>query len=207
MYSSLVPTTPTKSPVNVGWLRQNSRITDTYDDALIASWLVVATDMVENYLSRYLLTRTVTWTIADDHFPAIGTNISLVPWQWTTYIQNPVLTLPRPATSVASVKIGIWAQSPDTTLTAGTDYNLDLLTSMARLQWITNVFLDPRRDHIQIVFTTGYGDTRETIPQPILQAIILIATALYTSRGDESPNIYTPAVEALLANYRYLYFG
>lgn len=207
MYTSLVPSTPTVSPVTLSFMREHTRVTSSWDDGLLSAYLVSATEMVEMYLSRYLLTRTVTWTVSEggshDH---VGPMYSMMPWQWSSFLRQPHMQLPRPCQSVTSVVIGIWGES-DITLVEGTDYQLDLTGPLGRLRWIDSTFQNMLRDHIQIVFTSGYGAIlTNAIPPPIIHAILLITTALYTSRGDDSPLIWTPAVVSLLANYRNVYF-
>lgn len=207
MYYSLTPSTPTVSPVTVSWARSHSRISSPADDAYIGSFLTVATELVENYLSRYLLTRTVTWVIGDDHYAHNwgGLNQTFVPWQWQQFVANPVLELPRPVLTVTSVMVGLWGQS-DQAMVLDTDYQVDLTASLGRLRWITNTFANPLRDHLAITFTTGYG-TENDIPLPIRQAIILIAAQLNYNRGDTTPEIWSTAVQALLSNYRYVWFS
>ncbi len=203
MYTSLIPSTATISPLDPTFLINHSRLDQDTDEAMLDSYATVATELVENYLSRYLLNRTVTWTVSEDqtsHF----LNLALVPWQWSLYTNRPVMELPRPTSSVTSVTLGIWGTT-DQVLIQGTDYQLDTGSQFGRIRWISNTFMNPLHDHLQVVFTSGYGVGN--IPTPILHAITLMTTNLYEYRGDQMPDIWTPAVEALLAPYRLVYFG
>jgi hypothetical protein len=204
VYTSLVPATTTVCPVSTTYIRQHSRVTSTFDDNLIDQYAIVATEMVESYLSRYLLTRQATWTVSENH-NARGHALSMIPWQWSSFVANPVFDLPRPCQSVISVSVGIWDQT-DILLVEDRDYQLDLTGLVGRLRWISNAFLNPLRDHLQIVLTSGYGAVAD-VPTPIIHAITLLTTNLYTNRGDQPSEIWSPALESLLAQYRFVFFG
>lgn len=205
MYTSL-DTTPSVSPLDVAYVKSHARIYQDYDDTLLAGYLLVATELVENYLSRYLLTKTATWTTAHAHHHGFGSNqIYLMPWQWTTFLRQPVMPLPRPVSNVSTVVLGYWSKV-DATLVEGVDYRIDTATSLGRIEWISNLIMDPDKKHLQVTFSSGYGDTQAAVPVGIQHALLLLTTALYERRGDDSPEIWSPAVESLLAPHRYVWF-
>lgn len=205
MFTSLIPSTSTVCPLASSWLLRHARIDQYADLDLIGIYSIVATEMVENYLSRYLLTREATWTVATAHSPNLH-EITVTPWQWSTFLANAVWQLPRPVIDVSAVVLALWDQDP-VTLVEGTDYQIDADTSVGRLRWISNTFLSPDRSHIQVTFTSGYGSDQSAVPAPCLHAITLLTTSLYENRGDRASEIWSPAIEALLVNYRYYHFG
>jgi uncharacterized phiE125 gp8 family phage protein len=185
---------------------QHTRLMSVADSNLVQIYAQVATDLIEGYLGRYLLNRSVTWTAANDSQFTSGWNATLTPWAWSSFIAQPVLTLPRPASAIASVTVGLWGQ-PDVVLVQDADYNVDYLSAEARLRWISNGFNNTTKDHLVVVFTSGYGTTQAQIPSPILHAIALTTVALYENRGDTMPDLLSTAVMALLGNYRFFAFG
>jgi hypothetical protein len=218
MYSS-INYTPSVCPVSVDFLRKAARIDQTYDDDLIASLAITATELVEDYMSRYLITRDITWTVAHtEHYGIDGqSKLYLMPWPWTTFVALPVVPLPRPATTINSVVIGIWNETA-ITLVENTDYEIDTTAKLGRIRWISNAFENTLKNYVQVDFTSGFSanqplPTSQTdlqtayIPQRIIQAICLITTKLYESRGEDDFGIWHPGVESLLYNFRYNYFG
>lgn len=212
MYSS-ISFEPTVSPGLVPYLLTHTRIDNYYDTDYVAGLATVATEMVESYLSRFLFTKTATWTVAhtETHGLAGQHYVYLMPWPWTTFIGRPVVPLPRPCTAINSVVMGIWGESPVTLVLddgSGTgDYDVDTTALVGRIRWISNTFENSLKNYLQINFTGGYGSTVNEMPLSIRHAIALIVTNLFENRGDADFRIWTPAVEALLAPHRITYFG
>jgi uncharacterized phiE125 gp8 family phage protein len=198
---------PSTCPITSALIIQHSRIDNSADANLVALYANVATEMVESYLSRFLINRSVTWTVAESgHHHQHHRDVFLSPWPWSSFIRNPLVTLPRPASAVASVVLGVWGAS-DVTLTAGTDYVVDVTSPCGRIKWLTTAFQNSLKDHLQVTFTSGYGVDLTTVPTSIQMAIMLLTTALYENRGDTSPVVWSSAIESLLAPHRFTYFG
>jgi uncharacterized phiE125 gp8 family phage protein len=195
---------PSVCPVTTQYLRQHTRISNTYDDNMLTQYATVATEMVEHYLSRFLLTQDVVWTVARDQHQNIGASVSwMMPWQWSAITGHNIVTLPRPTTAVNSVTIGLWGETP-LVMVEGTDYLVDTTAAVGRIKWLSNAFSNAEKNYLQVDFTTGFS---AGIPAPILHAICLLVTNLYEERGDRPSGVWTPAIESLLAPYRFLYFG
>jgi uncharacterized phiE125 gp8 family phage protein len=207
MYSSLSYSI-SPCPVSSHYLMQHTRIDNFADLDLVTAYANTATQLVESYLSRFLITRDVVWTLAHHQHHGWGEHVMwLTPWPWTTFIQNPVAPLPRPATAVNSVSIGQWGESA-IQLIEGTDYQVDCTASIGRIKWISNAFKDNNlKSYLQVNFTSGFGTEQTDIPTPILHAIALLVTRLYEYRGEEDVSTWTPGIESMLSPFRFTYFG
>jgi hypothetical protein len=92
--------------------------------------------------------------------------------------------------------------------------DLTLSPAMFRPDWIGAIAqlqtVVPPVQHQQIVFVAGYGtDGTITgpIPQPIINAVLLTAAALYERRGDEADAEMPRAAQWLLDRYRIQFFA
>lgn len=206
MYSNLT-SPPSVCPVDINFLVRHARI-DNFDDGdedLLTMYALTATEMIESYLSRYLITRDVTWIASERPETSIYWQ-QVQPWQWSYFMKQSVVHLPRPASAVSQVAVGIWGE-PDTLLTEDVDYWLDLTTTVGRLRWLSSTYWTAYRDHISVTFTTGYGLTSADVPVSIRHAIALLTTALWENRGDVAPDCWNPGIEALLAAHKLSYYG
>jgi hypothetical protein len=68
---------------------------------LLATYGLVATEFVESYLSRYLLTKAATW-IASERKEDMWIWFNQ-PWQWSSFVRDAYVHLPRPIKTVTSV--------------------------------------------------------------------------------------------------------
>ena len=112
------------------------------------------------------------------------------------------------ASSPVSMALGANGQGSifhaDLTLSPA-QFRPDWIHAIAQLQTVT-----PPVQHQQIVFVAGYGtDGTVTgpIPQPIINAILLTAAALYERRGDEADAEMPRAAQWLLDRYRIQFFA
>ena len=198
---------PSPSVLDPTLSSQFTRVTAAEDIPLLYMFANTATEVVENYISRFLITRDITWTIAHNSNHSVyhsGWAQFNTNWTWMQ-LNNRWLNLPRTASAVGSVTLGIWG-GDDVQLIEGVDYDVDLSTDPGRIKlytW-TNCY---SVDHMKVVMTTGYGPTPDYVPMPIKQAVYLIAANLYENRGDSSSALITPAVEHLLANFVSPSFG
>ena len=199
---------PTEEPVSVDLARLHLRVDQTGDDALIAAYITAARSWAETYLGRALVNQQLLWTMARDQVsngsPYLSMPLSLLVlpmWMQWPLLGQQAIELPRkPVISVDSVAYGQWGQT-DTTLTAGTDYDVDPTTARLRIHPGSEVLPN---DHIAITFTTGYA--AGTIPQPISIAILMLTAFLYENRGDSGGEM-PMAAEMLLTPYRLVTFG
>lgn len=192
---SRIVTTPSQCPVDIAALRRQARVDHNYDDDLLLTYGQSATELAEEYTGRVFLTKSVTWTIAQDEEPTSRPVVLMQRYQrdW--------LHLPHSATSVEAVRIGttggeIYA------LTPGDDYYVDLATEPARIRFRVG---DPywfTTDHITVQYTTGYGPTSADVPAKIKLAILALVTGMNEHRGDTKDVAWCRAVEDLLGGHR-----
>lgn len=206
MYSNLT-SPPSVCPVDINFLLKHARIDDVdcANKELLAVYAQSATEMVESYLSRYLLSRDVVWIASERPETSVYWQ-QVQPWQWSYFARQSILHLPRPASAVSEVAVGIWGE-PDTVLVEDVDYWVDLTTTVGRLRWLSSTYWTSYRDHISVKFTSGFGPTPDAVPVGICHAIALLATAWFERRGDVGTSIWDDAVEALLAPYKLSYYG
>ncbi|HVB67972.1 MAG TPA: head-tail connector protein [Acetobacteraceae bacterium] len=210
MYASLAVTTPPAAePVSVELARLHCRIDTTDDDAILAGLITAARSWVENFLGRALIAQTLLWTVAPQS--------DLAPeriHRWPRRIHG-TLELPRaPVQSIVSVaalddNLTAWTLANPDPITGDTDYTIDLALEPARLHLdarsldALGVALPIR--HLQVSFVTGYP-TPAAVPQPIVQAILLLIAFYYEHRGDGGGEV-PAAVETLLWMHRVMFFA
>jgi uncharacterized phiE125 gp8 family phage protein len=201
---------PAVEPATIELVRQHCRFDSTADDDLLASYLTAARIMAEGYLSRALITQTLLWTVRPSS--------SLRPEQ--SRLWQP-LRLPRaPVQSVVSVS-ALDELGNATTITPSA-----LPVSSPFSGYYTNLALEPgsltigastpmagglplhqtRMQYLQVSMIAGFGDSADTVPMPIRQAILLTVAFLYEHRGDDGGDM-PRAAEWLLDRYRLQFLG
>lgn len=212
-----VITPPQTLPVGTYLVRHHGRIDNGDDDDLISLYIGSAVNLVESFLNRALITQTLAWSFADtfppNAWPLVPVNpvVFVLPlaveWAFSHYMQRDI-DLPRPTVqAVNSVSYETWHDAPtETTLTAGTDYHVDLTCDPGRVRLNTDCPWTNRAS-LTINYTTGYGDTASSIPPAIIHAILLTVTNLYQNRGDTDRTGLPPAAELLLWPYRMVMFS
>jgi uncharacterized phiE125 gp8 family phage protein len=205
-----IATQPTVEPLSLDLVRQHCRIDYTGDDVLLSGYLRAARTMAESYLGRVLITQTILWTMTPEN--------SLRP-MWH-FLRGP-LVLPRsPVQSISSVTV-LDQRGNSTAISPATlpivppaqllGYRSDLAHVPARLYIGPSTILTDGRElrivdleNIQVQFVAGYGADATTIPQPILDAILLYTGFLYEHRGD-APAEMPKAAEWLMDPYRLMW--
>jgi uncharacterized phiE125 gp8 family phage protein len=184
MSLSLV-TPPTVEPVTLTQFKQHARIDRDDEDAVINGYLTAARRHVEAILRRQLLS--ATWRLTLDAFPC-----------------GPIY-LPRPPlVSVTSVK---YVDSDGVTQTLATgDYQVDTYREPAQVVAAYGTAWPVARyqpNAVEVIYVAGYGTLPTDVPQPIRQAIQLLASHWYENREPVlTGTIATPlpmAVASLLA--------
>lgn len=182
-------TAPTEEPVTLDEAKVHLRVDDTYEDALIWSLIVAASQHVETFTHRALCTQT--WDDKRDGFPCGD------------------IWLPKPPVS-AVTSITYVDTSGSTQTWASSDYTTDLPTGpwarMARITPGYNLSYPQTRcvlNAVTVRFVCGYGGA-EAVPEPIKAAMKLLIGHWHMNREaiNVGPgNIVTPypmAVDALL---------
>lgn len=190
---------PDRDPVTLEELKDNSNITGTVDDEMLAALIQAATDHTEELLGRVLVPRTIDFKC--DGFPA---------WD-----EHPIVLPHPPLISITSVR---YYDSADTLQTwDASKYEIDaapayngLLFPVKGEAWpATRQF----RDSVLIEYIAGYDPLSTTnnadrVPRPIKQAILMLASHLYENREATTigTNFFAQTMPmgylALLANYR-----
>lgn len=117
---------------------------------------------------------------------------------------NQWIEFPCDVQSVQSVMIGSWQTGTEMYLTAGQDYEVDLLTYKPRIMFSYNLFIQDffyKYKNLVIDFTGGLSEVDGTIPQPIDIAIKYMTKNMFENRGDTSTNPIDNGFKYLVSNY------
>src|SRR5258708_25538492 len=185
-----VVTPPVNQPITLSLARQNARIDQSYYDDLLTLYIDSATNVIERFLDRALITQTLKYSLvrtteanAWPLTPAPLFILPLVEELALLHAATPDIGLLRnPVQSVGNVTVGSWGQT-DTTLVVDTDYNVDLTVNPARIHLLNGSSWD-MRSHISITYTAGYGPDYTYIPKPIIHALLLLVAHSFENRGD-----------------------
>lgn len=182
---------PACYPVDLATVRAQLNI-DTEDyDARLAGLIAAATEWVENYTGRALITRSYTGYL--NWFPSGPGG----------YVRN-YIQLERPPLISVQDLISYDDNDNPTTYPA-TQYYVDTARTPGRIVLRRGqVWPIPLRlaDGIQIDWTAGYGPNPSNIPETIRLAIQIMVGMFNEQRGDETDApACPPAVAALLAPY------
>lgn len=164
-------TAPATEPVSVATLKDHARVDGDDEDTLLATYLQVARERVEQATGRALVLQT--WDMFFDRFPA-------------------VIKIPKaPLSSVTHVKYTD-TNGNEQTLSSSL-YQVDTKSEPARIIpayeeiWpVTRTIMNA----VEVQFVAGYAGTADTspdysaIPQSILQAIMMIAADYERHRQD-----------------------
>jgi hypothetical protein len=172
--------------VDLDMVRRHCRVDAHYDDDLLAIYLTTARTLVETWLNRALITQTLQYTITNSPPPAasplVPQSLIVFPLNWPPLIRRPI-ALPRaPVVVLNSVAWGA--------------VDLPLVPAQPD-QYVANLGVEPAQVMIQpslvpmipamsvqFVYSAGYGDAADAIPQPIRTGILLLTAFLYEGRGD-----------------------
>ena len=179
---------PALEPVSVSEAKDYLRIDSAVEDPVVASLILAARLHIEGALDIAMVTQS--WSLFVDCWPEDGR------------VSIPV----GPLKSVDSVKV---YDADDTAQTVSPEtYVVDLSSLRPRLvRQAGAVWPTPGRpaNGIEIALTAGYGDTTDKVPQPIRQAVLMLAAHWYEQREpvvferlDELPH----GVADLLKPYR-----
>jgi gp6-like head-tail connector protein len=185
-----VITPPKVEPVSLDMLRLHCRIDHTSDDLLLVVYLQTARMLIEEYLSRPLLTQTLMVTFRPEgrvphggHFLRPNTFIPRAPIQSISSVT--VLDLNGNLTPIEPAALP--TIPPATLLGWIADLNLTppLLTIGLDTELIDGRTLrQAGLQNLQVTFVAGYGTAATTIPAPIIISILMLAAYLYENRGD-----------------------
>lgn len=187
--STRVVTRPASTPVTLQEAKDYLRVTDSADDALIQDLIEIATDKVENYIRRALITQTRqlvmdsfdTYNNGDERFVRLGGGV------FTGYLQAILGQGDRielPFLPIQTVTFVDYFDRGNNRFTIDPNiYQLDGNGGRIYLNegqiWVS---ADVRKtEGVLIEYVCGYGDAAD-VPTPIKQAIRQNVVAMYEYR-------------------------
>jgi hypothetical protein len=201
---------PATNFTDVNLLRKQVRLTDDADLDLILEYADVATIMLEEYVNKLFIQREVIWVMARDdqnfrsNIISNGMSSMVTAWDWGALYRW--LPLPKPASAVSEVRIGIFGCN-DIILTEGVDYNVELKANVGRIQITNWSMYYTSVSYMQVTFTSGFGPLPTDVPKPIHQAVRLMVTRMKENLGDTNFDLYIDAVETLCSPYKTYVIG
>jgi len=188
---SKVTSAPAIEPVTLTELKTALRITASTDDTLLTQLIIDARTYAEDYTGRKFITQTLVsyadnlaGDLTDEWQPGyrVGYEVGIysgdrqVKFDWV------------PAQSITSV-ITVDTDNAETTY-ASTNYYLDNydnnlfpFVNVNDNSTLVNTSLRSK-NAIKITWIAGYGDAAVDVPSSIRRGIIMMASHLYTNRGD-----------------------
>jgi len=169
-----VGTEPTGYPVTLDEVKLFSKITNTVEDDLLDGLIAAATNIIEEYLHRWFLTR----TDVVGEFDSIRISNSEC-FSFLEVRRSPLI-------SVASVEV--FDNDAYTVLTVDDDYEVKRMSSFSRILIYDSISADYEKAYpLKVTFDAGFGDI-DDVPEAIKVAIKQMVNYLYLNRGDCVPN-------------------
>jgi len=203
-YSTTVVTASEGLPITIDGAKNYLRITNDLEDNLIVDLIRQATDMVETYLRKSLITKSLKLTLdripfsksSDEWFDGVQERAITDIYQEADYINLPL----SPIISITSFT---YYDTTDTSATlASTNYFLDSAGSRLCLKQTGSWPSDLRnRNAIEIIYKAGFGVAPKDIPPGIQAGVRSMVSALYNNR--DCPDI-PDSIKVMLKPYRTL---
>ena len=181
---------PGVEPITLQQAKDHLRVSHNDEDAIIEPLITAARQHVEAYTKRALITQT---------------------WAWSMDAFATLLSPPLPPLQSVSSIAYIDAAGDSQTL-ASSNYRVDSASEPARITEAYDTTWPTTRqvtNAVTVTFIAGYGDAGHDVPQPIIQAMLLLIGHWYENREALAPVNLMPvpmAVDALLSPYRVVYF-
>lgn len=206
---------PTVFPIDLNTLKSHLRITDNYSDQYLTMLIETVTGVVEQYLSKRLISRQVEMWM--DYFPGKGSDYSLY---GAGTAQIPV--------RFASIGMDRWFDLYGTPVTAFDSFKFITLDDVEHTFDPANYLVDhtdldaPARvilrysavwpinlqvaHAIKMTYTLGYGPVATDVPSEIRHAVMIAASALWSNRGDGADQpadiLQLPGIRSVLDPFR-----
>ncbi len=185
----VLTTAPTVEPVSLADAKLHLRIDGTAEDALINSLILTSRLHIETALGLALIAQN--WSYFIDRWPS-----------------GRVLELPlRPVSAISAIRV--YASDGSFETVAPSSYVTDVNATAPRVVLQTSAARPaPGRpaNGIEIAMTAGYGTAAADVPQPIRQALLILAAHWYEHREvvelDGTATRVPDSASALLASYR-----
>ena len=182
---------PAVRPVIWEQLKSQCRITDDQEQIYGEQLLDAATQWVEEYTQRALITQT--WALTMDGFYDCS------------YVTEDVIYVPRPPLLAVSTIVYLDANGTSTTL-ASTQYRVATASHPGRIEQAYGTLWPTTRGvigDVVITHTAGYGAAASSVPVAIKQAIMLLAAYWFVQReavGSMNSEVEF-SVSSLLSRY------
>ena len=203
---TILITPPALEPLTLAEAKAHLRLDTGDEDALVASLIVAARQLVEAHTGRALIAQA--WRLVLDDWPTRNT-FALTPGPFVPLGSTPnpnTLTLPLgPLISLDAIRV-YDAFNVATPLAASTWY-VDAQPGGARLQF-TTAPREPGRAiaGIEIDVTVGYGPAASDVPEALRLAMRMLVARWFEARGDaatDSGQAQIPThIAALLQPFR-----
>jgi len=186
-------TAPAEEPVTAAELQAFLRETSTgLPDSEANAFIAQAREWIEDQTGLAMITQS--WTLALDEWPA-----PLQTGPWWSGVRDGVIGELKSKSNIASV---YFPRYPLASITSVTTYaeNSDSTSVAVANTFDVDVFQKPGRmtlrsgqtwpiamrsnNAVEIVYVAGYGSTGSDVPAPLKRAVMQLAAALYTNRGD-----------------------
>lgn len=179
---SILLTPPALEPVSLADAKLFLRVAHDDDDDVIAALIAAARVHVEAQTRRALISQT--WRLVRDLWPAAG--------------RLPVL--PAPLQAVSAIRLFDADGAPH--LLDADDFDIDAVSAPAVLAFGRGAPRAPGRltAGIEIDIAAGYGDAAEDVPEPLRQAIRMLAAHWYENRGVMAASGEIAAMPASVAS-------
>lgn len=180
-------TEPAIDPVTAAEVKTLSRIDCSDEDDLITTLISVATNYVERWLGRQLISATYVLTM--DELP------------------NDVVKLPKPPL-INVVSVTYVNSSGNRTGVSTSLYDVNTNGQWGEFylaynqSWPTDE--SPRKNGVEITYDAGYGSSADDVPEGIKQAIKMLAADMYERREAQVDKALmdNPVYKNLLWNYK-----
>lgn len=206
-------TAPAADPVSVTEVKSYLRIDGSTDDTMLTAFITAATNTIESWIGRKLITQT--WTMWKDRFPTqefMDDRLTdgVTEGRLADYL-SPAGAIELPIYPLQTVThLKTYDDAGTATTMSSSDYIVDAVHEPGRISLKNSTswpvtYLRPVNG-IEIQFVVGYGATGASVPAPILQAIKDLVGKFYMSRGCEDSTI-PPTLIALLRPYKVMRLG
>jgi uncharacterized phiE125 gp8 family phage protein len=151
---------PGVEPVSLTVAKAQCRVSHDREDELIGEYIVAAREYCEKFQGRAYVEREYTLFVP-----------------FATELELPM----PPLVSVDSVTLT--QDGDETTLAADTDYRVDSTGPVAVLILEDTVSVSGEVNTLTVVYTAGYGETAEVVPGTFRQAMRMLISHWYDTRG------------------------
>lgn len=196
---------PADYPITLQELKDHLRITHNDEDTVLQNTIYAATDAVEQYLNRKLITQVVAAWI--DSMPPVSWWSGTKQASIRIFQNTPGWLIRLPLMPTQSVdEIRVWLENDNDEVVPTTVYrvdtvDVDLAARVALRETQFWPFLLRNILSMRITYTVGYGDP-EDVPPLIKQGLLMWATKMYVNRGDCEQTRFKVDAPSVLQAYR-----